>query len=326
MDREINRENVRRLTPEERAARVKKLKRKRRVRLAIVITAFLLLMTLIISPIVLFFVLRVKNFALEGISPYHGYQIIEASGVTEGKSLIFLNVDKVKETIEKSLPYTDNVEVTRKFPDTLIIRYGETTKAFAFQISGGSYVLTDSNLKVLEQASEVPEGLTLIKGASPSKYTTGEIMSFAATEDGEEETTDRTFSLVLEITKAVAENEMMDVNLIDVSSVNDIYLIYQERLVLRLGESSDLSSKLSLGQRVILDEDKIDPIQSATINLTIPKKAYVNPADAEEIKELVIYNGGEWEEPESLPLEENSEENDEKNTEETTEKPKNEDE
>lgn len=318
MDRETNQDNVRRLTPEERAERVKKLKRKRKVRLAIVITAFLLLLALIISPIVLFFVLRVKNFALEGISPYHGYEIIEASGVTEGKSLIFLNVDKVKENIEKTLPYTDKVEVTRKFPDTLIIRYGETTKAFAFQISGGSYVLTDSNLKVLEQASEVPEGLTLIKGAVPQKYATGEVMSFASANEGEEETTDRTFSLVLEITKAVAENEMTDVNLIDVSSVNDIYLIYQERLVLRLGEASELSSKLSLGQRVIIDEDKIDPIQSATINLTIPKKAYVNPDDAEDIKELVIYNGGEWEEPERLPLEES--------TEETSEESENEDE
>lgn len=308
MDREQNQENARRLTPEERAERVKKLKQKRRFRLAIVITAFLLLLALIISPIVLFFVLRVNNFALEGISPYHGYEIIEASGVEEGDSLIFISVDKIKENIEKNLPYTDNVEVTRKFPDTVIIRYGETTKAFAFQISGGSYVLTDSNLKVLEQASEVPEGLTLIKGATPVKFATGEVMAFATEEEGNEATADRTFSLVLEITKAVAENSMTDVNLIDISSVNDIYLIYQERLVLRLGESSDISAKLSLGQRVILDEDKIDPLQSATVNLTIPKKAYVNPDDPEDIKELVIYNGGEWEEKETLPSEEKTEE------------------
>ena len=322
MDREPNQENARRLTPEERAARVKKLKQKRRVRLAIVITAFLLLLALIISPIVLFFVLRVKDFALEGISPYHGYEIIEASGVTEGKSLIFLSVDKIEENIEKTLPYTDDVEVTRKFPDTLVIRYGETSKAFAFQLSGSSYALTDSNLKVLEHASEVPEGLTLIKGATPVKYDTGEVMSFAVNEDGEEISTDRTFSLVLEITKSVAENSMKDVNLIDVSSVNDIYLIYQGRLVLRLGESSDISSKLSLGQRVIADEDKIDPMQSATVNLTIPKKAYVNPADPEDIKELVIYNGGEWEEPERVDPEESTE----PDTEESTEKAENEDE
>ena len=309
MDREQNQENARRLTPEERAARVKKLKQKRRGRLAIVITAFLMLLALLISPIVLFFVFRVRNYALEGISPYLAEEIIEASGVKEGKSLIFLNVDNVKENIEKNLPYTDNVEIKKDFPDTLIIRYGETTKAFAFSISPDLYVVTDSKLKVLEHTSEVPEGLTLINGATPVKYETGEIMSFAETTDDETQTTDRTLSIVLEITKAVEENSMSDINVIDVSSVNDIYLIYQGRLVLRLGESSNISSKISLGQRVIVDEDKIDPIQSATINLTIPKKAYVNPADPEEIKEIVIYNGGEWEEPETETAEEESTEN-----------------
>ena len=155
--------------------------------------------------------------------------------------------------------------------------------------------------------------MTLIKGAVPVSFEAGEVMAFSKNENGE--TTDRTFSLVLEITKAVAENSMKDVNLIDVSSVNDIYLIYQERLVLRLGESSDLSSKLSLGQRVIVDEDKIDPMQSATINLTIPKKAYVNPDDPGDIKELVIYSGGEWEEPETKPVEESSTEETEENDE-----------
>ena len=63
-------------------------------------------------------------------------------------------------------------------------------------------------------------------------------------------------------------------------------------------------------------------MQSATVNLTIPKKAYVNPADPEDIKELVIYNGGEWEEPERVDPEESIE----PDTEESTEKAENEDE
>lgn len=301
MDRETNREQSRRLTPEERAARVKKLKRKRRIRLAIVTAAFLLIIALIVSPIVMFFVFRVNNFIVEGISPYSKEQIITASGTEQGKSLIFVNVDEVEAAIEKSLPYTDNVEVTKKLPDSLVIRYGETTKAFAIQLSGGTYALTDSNLKVLEIVSDAPEGITLIQGAVPVKFETGEIMSFAEKKEDDEEATDKTFSLILEITKAVAENSMKDINLIDVSSINDIYFIYQERLVLRLGESSNLASKISLGQRVIADEDKIDPTQCAIINLTIAKKAYVNPADPEDVEELVIYNGGEWEERENEP-------------------------
>lgn len=298
MDREMNREQTRRLTPEERAERVKKLKRKRRIRLAIVVTAFTLLMVIIVSPIVLFAAFRVKSFVVEGTSPYSKEEIIAACGIEQGKSLVFADIDEASAAIEKNLPYTDDVVITKKLPSSIVIRYGETAKAFAIQLSGGTYALTNSELKVLELSAEIPEGVTLITGAIPVKAETGTIASFAEKEDEETETGDKTLSLILEITKAVAENGMKDINLIDVSSRSDIYLIYQERIVLRLGDSSDLASKLSLGQRVIVEEDQIDPSQCGTINLTIAKKAYVNPADPEDIKELVIYNGGEWEEPE----------------------------
>lgn len=299
MDREINREGTR-LTPSERAARVKKLKRKRRIRLAIVVTAFSLLLALIISPIVMFFVFRVNKYNVEGISRYSREQIIAACGIEEGKSLLFVDVEEVEAAVEKALPYTDDVKITKKLPDTLVIRYGETKESFAIQLSGGTYALTDSKLKVLEVVSAVPEGLTLIQGAVPVEFEAGELMAFAKTGEGKD-ATDKTFSLILEITKAVAENSMKDINLIDVSSINDIYFIYQERLVLRMGDSSDLASKISLGQRVIADEDKIDSAQCAIINLTIAKKAYVNPTDPEDVKELVIYNGGEWRERENEP-------------------------
>ncbi len=303
MDREVN--QVVRLAPEEKTAKQKRLKRKRRIRLAIVIVAFILGLVLIVGPVVTFFVFRVNKFVVEGISPYTKETIISSCGVERGKSLVFVNVDEVEDAIEKNLPYTDDVKVTKKLPDSLVIRYGETFKAFAFQLSGGTYAVTDSKLKVLEISSDVPDGVTLINGAVPAGFETGELISFVKKSEDKGED-DKTFSLLLDITKAVAENSMKDINLIDVSSVNDIYFIYQERLVLRFGEASELASKISLGQRVIQDEDKIDASQFATINLTIEKKAYVNPADPEDIKELVIYNGGEWDEPEILP--ENSEE------------------
>ena len=302
MDREIN-QGQRRLTPEERAERVKKLKKKRRLRLAIVIAAFALMLAIIISPIILFAAFRVKNFVVEGTSPYAKEEIISASEIELGKSLVFIDVDEVAATIEKNLPYTDEVVITKKLPSSIVIRYGETTKAFAFELNAGTYALTDSNLKVLELSATVPEGVTLIKGAVPVSAETGIVMSFTDKDEAADDEThkDKIFDLVLEISKAVAENGMEDINLIDVSVRNDIYMIYQERMVLSLGDSADIASKLSLGHRVIIDENKIDPSQFATIDLTIAKKAYVNPSDPEDIKELVIYNGGEWKEPEFEP-------------------------
>lgn len=283
MDREMQPGAQRRLAPDERAIRVKNLKRKRRFRLAIVATAFILLLCLIVSPIIVFAVFRVKTFKVEGASPYTSEQIISASGIQQGKSLIFADLDEAAASIEKTLPYTDNVKLTKKLPSGIIIRLEETSAGFAVEMSGGMYALTNSELKVLELSGEVPEGTAVITGAVPVKAEAGSVISFSAEEE------DKTLSLIKQITRSVAENGMEDINLIDVSEKNNIYLIYQGRIVMQLGDSSDLASKLSLGQRVISQENTIDPAQFGTVNLTVAKKAYFNPSDFNDVSELVKY-------------------------------------
>ncbi|MBQ2841762.1 MAG: FtsQ-type POTRA domain-containing protein [Clostridia bacterium] len=317
MDREINRNQGRQLTPEERALRVRRLKRKRNFRIAIVVTGFILAISLIVTPIIVFAAFRVKTFTVEGTAPYTKEEVVAASGIIEGKSLILADITEAKMNIEKTLPYTDNVKITRKLPSGIVIRVESTEKAYAIALSNGTYAMLDGNMKVLEYAPEVPEEITLIKGAVPVKSDIGETVAFI-NEDSDEseeiETGDRNLSLILEITKAIADNSMSDIDLIDVSSRSNIYLIYQGRIVLTLGDSMDVPAKLSLGQRVINEENEISLTQSGTVNLTVAKKAYFNPSDPDDIKELVIFNGGEWEEkepenPESEP--ETSEKNDE---------------
>ena len=306
MDREIIQGQSRRLTPEEREMRNKKLKRKRSIRLAIVITGFVLVISLIICPVVLFALFRVKGFAVEGTSPYSRDEIIVASGIEKGKSLILLDIDEVKASIEKNLPYTDEVVIKRKLPDTVVIRYGETSKSYAVQ-ANGAYALTDSKLKVLELMSDVPEGITLIKGVVPVKAEIGSVVSFAEeTEDKkeDEQVHDRILDIVLRVLSAIPEEETVNINMIDFSSNNNIYLIYRERVVMRFGESTDIEPRIDLGFRSLAVEIGIDPSVTGIITSTIPKEASFNPQDPDDIKELVLYKGGQWEEPEIPSMDE----------------------
>lgn len=310
MDRERYQGQGRQLTPEERALRVKKLKRKRNFRIAIVVTGFILAISLIVTPIIVFAAFRVRTFDVEGDAPYTIEEVVAASGIVEGKSLILADIAQAKENIEKTLPYTDDVRITRKLPSSIVIRVGSTEKAYALALSNGTYAMLDGDMKVLEYAPEVPEGITVIKGAVPVKSDIGEVLAFINEDTGEDEdaeTGDRTLSLILEIAKAVADNEIKDIDLLDVSSRSGIYLIYQGRIVLNLGDSSEIPAKLSLGQRVINEENAISLTQSGTVNLTVPKKAYFNPSDPDDIKELVIFNGGEWEEEKPESTEKNEE-------------------
>lgn len=311
MDRETNQGQPRRLTPEERAIRNRKLKRKKNIRIAIVVTGFVLLISLIVCPIVLFALFRVDGFAVEGTSPYSKEEIIIASGIEKGKSLILLDVDEAQAAVEKNLPYTDEVVIKRRLPGTVVIRYGETSKSYAVPANTGAYALTDSSLKVLELVSDVPEGITLVKGVTPVKAELGTVLGFV--NDGEkEEQTDRTREVVLKVLGAIPAEETVNINMVDFSSFNNIYLIYKERVVMRFGESTDIEPRIDLGFRSLAVEIGIDPSVSGIITSTIPKEASFNPEDPDDIKELVLYKGGEWQEPE-LPVNPDSE------TEETTE-------
>lgn len=273
------------LTPEEKAIRAKKLKRKRNFRLAIVICGFFLALSIVISPILILTAFRIKSFTVEGVSPYTDEEIIAASGMELGDSLAFANLDKAGESIEKILPYTDNVKLTKKLPDKIIIRFDETARAFAIEVSSGMYALTDINLKVLELSGVLPEGVALVSGITPMKTEVGEEISFVT--DGE---SDISVELIRRIAAAITENSVEGIDYIDITNRSDIRMIYGGRIVLRLGDSIDVESKISLGNKVIKEENAIDPSQYGTVDLTIPKKAYFNPSDYEDIEILVEYN------------------------------------
>lgn len=273
------------LTPEEKAIRAKKLKRKRNFRLAIVICGFFLALSIVISPILILTAFRIKSFTVEGVSPYTDEEIIAASGMELGDSLAFANLDKAGESIEKILPYTDNVKLTKKLPDKIIIRFDETSRAFAIEVSSGMYALTDINLKVLELSGVLPEGVALVTGITPMKTEVGEEISFVT--DGE---SDISVELIRRIAAAITENGVEGIDYIDITNRSDIRMIYGGRIVLRLGDSIDVESKISLGNKVIKEENAIDPSQYGTVDLTIPKKAYFNPSDYEDIEILVEYN------------------------------------
>lgn len=292
MNTENNQQGTeRRLTPEERQLRVKQLKRKRNFRKAIVIIGFLLVISLIISPILILTLFRVKSFTVEGAGAYTNEEIIASSGIALGKNLLFADLDEAAENIEKQLPFTDEVKLTKKLPDKIIIRCETTERAFAIGMSNGLYAVTNENLKVLEITGKQPADVALIVGAVPYKADVGEVAAFEVMgeDEKEEEFVDETLALILEITGTITQKEIKDIDLINISAPSSIYLIYQGRIVLDLGNSSDLSSKLSLGAKVISSENNIDPFQYGVVNLSVVSEAVFNPSDMKDVPEVMYY-------------------------------------
>ncbi len=318
----------RRLTADERALRVKKMKKKSKRRLALVVTVFCLILLIVICPIILFASLRVRKFDMEGTSPYTPDEISAASGITVGKSLIFIDTEEIEKNIEKALPYIADVQVTKKLPGTLLIKYGEARKKYAIQISDTSYAVVSADFRVLETAAEPPEGTARIIGAPPAIALQGEIISFSGSQtlldESGEPVNDASLSLLMEISKAVEESGLEDINMINITTVSHIYLIYNERIVLNLGDGSNIQRKLALGKKVIDSENENSVFQTGTINLTVDMQAYFSAEAYKDIPELLAYykligKVTEEEEEETTEDGEESEETTDENGEETDE-------
>lgn len=75
--------------------------------------------------------------------------VIEESGVTKGKSIVFTNFDKVEKTLEKKFPY-GKFHIVRNFPNKIIIYIYEREPAFRVQDSKGDWHIYDESLKLLQ--------------------------------------------------------------------------------------------------------------------------------------------------------------------------------
>ena len=72
----------------------------------------------------------------------------------------------------------------------------------------------------------------------------------------------------------------MKITSVDFTDLNDIYMEYDNRIEIHIGKMSDEANgvtpwkKLSLAKKSLDAEDKENPEQKGTLNMTISKKAY----------------------------------------------------
>lgn len=306
------------LTAEEKAARRKRAQRKRRLRLAIVVMGFILIIGAVVGGITSLFVFRVKNYTVESESSFYEQQeIIDATGIEYNKSLIFADLDEAEESVERTLPFLKNVEITKKLPTGLVIRFEEAGMAYAVEISSGTYAITNDEFKVLSISGVIPEGVVPVKGQSPVRKDVGETIAFVAHNTEEKNAPpveDKALNVLKTIASTISENEFEGVTAINLSSLFDIYIIYQDRILIELGDSQNIESKADFFVRAIEEENMIDNSKTGIMDFTIPETAYFCTADIRDIPELaehlgVNISGGQEEESE-----ENEDENSEKAT------------
>lgn len=304
----MERENIQvELTAEEKALKRKRAQRKRKLRLAIVVMGFILIIGTVVGGITSLFVFRVKSYSVESESSFYEQQeIIDATGIEYNKSLIFADLDDAEELTERTLPFLKNVEITKKLPTGLVIRFEEAGMAYAVEISNGTYAITNDEFKVLSVSGVVPEGVVVVKGQIPVVNEVGETIAFVVQDSEKKDAApaeDKVMNVLNAIAATVSEKEFEGITAINVSSLFDIYLIYQDRILIELGDSQNMEAKADFFIRAIEEENMIDNSKTGIMNFQIPETAYFCTADIRDIPELAEHLGvdisGEKEEEKS---------------------------
>ena len=263
------------MTPEARERYEKKLKivtRNRRILFGTVAVVVVAAVFAVLSLTVLFNVSEVK--VAKAGKHYQPEQIIEAADVDVGDNMVATNWDRVKEKVEQKLPYVLSLEIKKTASGKITFSVVDDTATLVFKTSKG-YALADANCKVLEIIKEKPKnkGLTLLTVKNRINADPGEIISFA--DDGESILYDT-------IRTAIKNSGIGNITGIDISDPENIYLEYQNRYRLYLGNSEDIEYKLREAKKIIAEEDENDPNQIGEINLSILKKVYVEKLDTLE--------------------------------------------
>ena len=263
------------LSPEARERYEKKLKkvmRNRRI-LTGIIAAVAVAAVFAVLSVTIFFNVSEINVAKPG-THYKAEQILDAAGVEVGDNMIMTDWNRVKARVEEKLPYVLSLDIEKKLGGTVTFTVKDDKAALIFKTSDG-YAIADLNGKTLELVKEKPKnsGLTLLTVKNTLNAKPGETISFA---DESEK------ALYDEICTAIKSANITGITRIDIHDRKNIYLEYQSRYRLYLGDNSEIEYKLKEAKKVIAQEDENNPNQIGEINLSIVKKVYVEPLETLE--------------------------------------------
>ncbi|MBE6778341.1 MAG: FtsQ-type POTRA domain-containing protein [Ruminococcaceae bacterium] len=220
------------------AARKEARRRRRRRRHILRVTIVVAALAFIGFLIYLAFpnsLLSVKAIEVVGDTRYTAEEIIAASGITQGESLLSLNKTEAHNAILDRFPYLDTVKVTNSSFTTVCIEVQESTVMALVETTNGHLVLGENN-RALERVTDpatLPTGIVCIRGATFQEETVGKPLL-----------DERSLRVVTTLCGAAKQEGIHDLTLIDLSEKTNIRLMWRQQIQVILGNESNLAAQI----------------------------------------------------------------------------------
>lgn len=217
----------------------------------------------------LYFGVDKEKVEVSGAEKYSAATVVEASGIKETDSVLFINRAQIGYNIMAALPYVDSVRVGIRLPDTVVIQIEELDVAYAIQDQNGSWWLMNANGRVIDTCKAADaEDYTQILGVQLAAPAVG-ADAVAYEQLPEPDETGATVPVTVyaserlqtavSIIGYLEEVELIGtVSSVDVSKLGDIELWYGTRFQMLLGDTNKLYDKVDALAQTVRKLDEYD--------------------------------------------------------------------
>ncbi len=222
---------------------------------------------------------KVQKVTVSGTEKYTPWDIREASGIQEGDSLLTMGKAQIAGKIQAALPYVDEVRIGIRLPDTVYIEVREVEVRYSVRDTGGNWWLMTAQGRLLEQVDNSIAGQnTRILGVTLDGAQVGGM----AVAYEEPEATDEAgqpipvvvrgsdrLSAALSILQYLEQNGVLgEAASLDVTDYGNIELWYGRQFQVELGDTTQLSYKVSCMMSVIETLEKRSDHESGIIDVS----------------------------------------------------------
>ena len=180
----------------------------------------------------------VRSVSIEGIRILSEREVLEASGIRIGEGMLTLNEGKIRDRINANR-YLNFESIWRDFPDRVVLRVSENMPR-AKADWNGMLILLDKNGTVMERTNQWDLALAVpqITGVRIRRANVGDTVVLEA---------QSRLEAVTEILKALEATGLSGwIEEINVSRMEDLYLVTYDGVQIGLGDQEDMERKLTL--------------------------------------------------------------------------------
>ena len=207
---------------------------------------------------------QINNITTTGSKIYSKDKIISQCIIQKGKNLFTVDTDTAAQRIEENLPYAYKAQIKRKLPDTIEIKITDAKPTYSLLCEDNTYILLDDNFKVLEKGAQMATGIVINKTDIKSADS-GHKIEFKNSDVG---------TCLERLGKSIKNNNFTEITSIYSNNISDNYVVYDNRITFKLGNSKDLDDKIMKGLAACDKLNESNPNATGTMTISTDKSIY----------------------------------------------------